>query len=329
MIKIQVNTDKKYRIIDTAEGDVPQVEGEWKATLPEAISSWMHPGDPTGFKPESWDIEEVSSSKPPIEMYDGSMLIMCEACGKEFPNYGKGTPPKKCPSCKDKEQERPSIVQSRRMLHEYKAVLVESMPVDWVEIAAQHHGDSVHYKQTVKGEQYGASWSGRIDIFASEPFKAGDVVNVREMCSEHKVRVVTRGGYKTFHEGLPYTREEIVPITQDVQITATEFPNKGDVVGVEDVIRQRRYFVLERAPEGTQAQAKLVYVTAKTKTTIKGFGRQYWAEANADATIAHWQISGGVRSGRAHTTGVLAIVSEEHPLYVKKTGDIEGEECYK
>lgn len=360
-----------YQVVDEAYGDIPENRGELASTLVEAVSKWLYPqntgenvskflveipvfeermhGDVLEHKhaKDGYDywhpasrthkIEEPEEpnttivKNEQIELYDGGKLSTCGSCGKQFPNYGKGTPPKKCPTCKDKEQERPSIVQTRRLLRSWQAIQIESLPDEWQEISAQSHGDANHYKIVVKGERYGASWSGRIDIFASEPFKKGDIVNIREMCSEHKVRLVTRSGYRSFHEGIPYTREEVVPITQDVQVTVTdpENPNKGDIVKVEDVIKQRRYLVLEKASEGTTATSNLVYAIAHTKTTLKGLGRQYWADANAEATITHWNVSGGARSGRFHTTGVLAVVSEEHPLYIKKTGDIQGDECYK
>lgn len=262
------------------------------------------------------------------ELIAGGQLATCESCGKQFVHYIKGTPPKLCPPCKDKFQARPSIVQSREMLHLFEGVQIESLPAEWQEVPAQHHGDGNHFKMVIKGDQYGASWSGRIDIFASEAFKAGDVVNVREMCSKHLVRVVEKGGYRTFHEGIPYTKKEEIPITETVQpATNPDEANKGDIVKVEDVIRERRYFVFEKSE--AKPTYKLVYAIAHTKTTLKGLGRQYWAEANTDACIASWTIDGGMRSGRAHTTGVMAIVNEEHPFYIKKTGDIQGEECYK
>lgn len=214
------------------------------------------------------------------------------------------------------------------MLHLYEGVKIENLPGEWVQVQPQHPGDSSHYKIVIKGNEYGASWSGRIDIFAPEPFKQGDVVNVREMCSKHLVRVVSKGGYRTFHDGTPYEKDEEVPITQDVQpVTNPEEPQKGDIVKVRDVIRERRYLVLGRSDAAPAC--KLVWATARTKTTLKGFGRQYWASANTEACITSWMVSGGVRSGRAHTTGVMAIVNEEHPLYIEKTGDIKGDECYK
>lgn len=110
---------------------------------------------------------------------------------------------------------------------------------------------------------------------------------------------------------------------------------------VEQAFKNYRKYLAEQesieAQVETQAQEvqtatpqyKLVYAVAHTKTTLKGLGRQYRAEVQADATVAHWDISGGVRSGREHTKGVLAIVNEEHPLFIEKTGDIQGEECYK
>lgn len=102
----------------------------------------------------------------------------------------------------------------------------------------------------------------------------------------------------------------------------------GDVVRVREFRiryedkRERYYLVLDDA-QGSPT-CELVWATAETKTTLKGFGLQYWAEVGG-SPLARWDVRGGYRSGRAYTVGVLAVVDACHPLIIRGTGDIEYE----
>lgn len=242
---------------------------------------------------------------------NGGQMATCSDCGLDFVFYHAGTPQKRCPRCSDKKQECPSVVQKRELLHRWDAIKIVSLPSTWdtQNSGRSHEGD--HYKITIKGRDFGADWNGRIDIFAAEKFKDGDIVNIREMEVQHQIRVVQKSR-NTMHNGQVRVEKE----------------NPVQGVG-EKTIRTRRYLVLERTERCLNTNEKLVWAVANTKTTLKGLGRQYWATVNNDACIVSWQVSGGYRSGRASSTGVLAIVSPKHPLYISKTGDIEGEECYE
>jgi hypothetical protein len=147
-------------------------------------------------------------------------------------------------------------------------------------------------------------------MFAPAIPQIGDVVSVREMEAKHLIKV---------------RREQKQTMEHGEVIVEKELPITADDPEAEEVIRTRHYLVLE--PSDGEATCQLVWAEAHTKTTLKGLGRQYWARVEG-APIASWYVFGGVRSGRAHTTGVLAIVDQEHPLYIIKTGDIEGEEIY-
>lgn len=246
------------------------------------------------------------------------LKLVCQRCGKEFPvspdhfmRLGFKHLPKRCPTCNDEIQRRPSVVAERKILNVYDGVEVVSLPpAPWRETEG-YKKDIPAFRLTVKGSRYGASWSGRIDLFAPTLPQAGDVVSVREMEVKHLIKV-RREQRDTLEHG-KVTVEKELPVT-------------ADDPDAEEVIRVRRYLVLE--PFDGPAICRLVWAEADTKTTLKGFGRQYWAEIKG-APIASWLVSGGVRSGRAHTTGALAIVDQDHPLYVITEGDIKEEKKYK
>lgn len=244
-----------------------------------------------------------------------TIKAVCQQCGKEFEvspahfaELGFRAFPKRCPTCIDKAQARPSVVQERELLNVYDGVEILSLPASWKPVETGVEGDVPSYKITVKGRWFGANWSGRIDLFANQKFGEGDVVSIREMETKHLIKIV-KERMKTFRYGE-------VQIDKEVPITSEEG---------EEVVRSRRYLILE--PYEGEATAHLVWVMAKTKTTLSGAGRQYWADLGG-APIAMWTIQGGYRSGRAHTVGALAIVNASHPLYLTMRGDIKKEEVY-
>lgn len=246
------------------------------------------------------------------------LKMVCQQCGEEFPvnpghfaQMGFKNLPKRCPKCADIAQRRPSVVIERGLLNVYDGVEIVSLPPgEWLEVESWKK-DIPAFKLVVKGSRYGASWSGRIDLFAPAIPQAGDVVSVREMESRHLIKVC---------------REERQTMEHGSVTVERELPVTADDPEAEEVIRTRRYLVLE--PFDGPATCRLVWAEAYTKTTRKGFGRQYWAEIKG-APIASWLVSGGVRSGRAHTVGVLAVVNQDHPLYIVKTGDIKGVDLYQ
>lgn len=245
------------------------------------------------------------------------LKLVCNECGREFevnPGHfaqlGFKNLPKRCPTCNDIRQGRPSVVVERKLQAVYDGVEIVSLPPGEWEQVAGFDGDQSGYRLTVKGRRFGASWYGRIDLFSQSIPKVGDVVSVRTMEAEHKVKQVLKTR-PTMRYG-EVTIEEILPVTDSNP-------------EAEVVIKTHRYLVIE--PWEGESTCRLVWVEAHTKTTLKGLGRQYWAEISG-APIASWRISGGVRSGRAHTDAVLAIVDKEHPLYVTVEGDIQEEKVY-
>ena len=247
------------------------------------------------------------------------LKLICQRCGREFsvsPDHFKRLGfkhlPKRCPTCNDEIQGRPSVVVEREVLNVYDGVEIVSLPtLPWEKVSASSADDIPTYKMVIKGSIYGASWSGRIDIHTTQIPKVGDIVSIREMNSKHRTKVKIHER-KTLCHGT-VNIEETLPIT-------TDDPD------AYETIQSHRYLVIE--PFDGEPTSKLVWAEARTKTTLKGFGRQYWAWTDG-APIASWKVKGGYRSGRAYTVGVLAIVDPDHPLYIITKGDIEEEKIYK
>ena len=245
-----------------------------------------------------------------LNLSGGGTLRICGYCRLPFVAYPRpGVPePTHCPKCLDQRQQRPSLCVERRCLEEFDGVEIESLPGDWQEFTAQAH-DYPCYKIDVAGSQYGAQWQGRIVIYAGRPYKPGDVVKLRVMEAVHKVKVTLQQRQRSdFKAGtvVAYSVRRVVPLSSE----------EG-----EETLETRPYIALE--PSSAQSTRRLVWATAYTKTTLKGYGRQIHARL---AGLPLWsrQVRGGVRSGRAHTVGAIAIVDNEHPLEVVHGNQDEG-----
>lgn len=236
------------------------------------------------------------------QFFGGGKPAECRRCGKLFLYYTK-TKPRFCPTCMDVVQQRPSVVQQRESLALWEGIQIVSLPDKWQEFVAQE-GDAPCYRMTVKGSRYGASWNGRIDIFAESPFEKGDIVDIREMRVVHRVKAVYTEK-RTIYGGT-------VTLRREVPLQSKE--------GKEE-LAERRYLYFTKSQLG-EPKAFLVWAECCTKTTLKGFGRQYWCRAE-DRALKSWSIFGGYRSGRAYTHAYLAIVDPEHPLILTGTGDIQ------
>lgn len=251
-----------------------------------------------------------------VEEVELSKLLLCEDCKNIFVWYEgeRLDDAKRCPACQDKYQQRPSIVEKRICLQEFDGVEIMSLPASWEGKEAHTHTDFPYWSICVKGSRFGRSWSGRIDIFAKRGFKVGEIVKVRVMKSTHLVK---KRRFQAGHiQKSPYD-----PPTHTVERTLDI--NSSETEGVTEGIETRQYLVLEET-DATPSGDKLVWETAHTKTTIKGYGRQYHADLDTRMVIFVMTCKGGYRSGRANTTGVLAIVSEIHPLiHTFKEGEEE------
>ena len=243
-----------------------------------------------------------------IEMALGGNLRVCEGCGKPFTQFIGENVAKLCATCKDIAQGRPSVVIRRQLIEVIQGVKVVSLPLDeWEEyVAYPSEGDTPVWRQVFKGREFGAEWAGRIDIYTpwQGGVREGDVVRLRHMKALHKIRKVIEEG----RHGDPI--ERVVPITSD----------EG-----KEAIEEHEYIVLEPIQALTsEAKYELHWVKAYSKTTLKGYGRQYRACLDGDP-LWKKEVSGGVRSGRAHTTAWLAVVDQEHPVLQRfyEGGEVE------
>jgi len=227
----------------------------------------------------------------------------CRMCGSEFEaRMWRGTFPAFCPTCQDIRQKRPSVVVERELLFGPIIVKVESLPGSWEEFQARSR-DLPCYRIMVKGNRFGASWRGRIDIFAPRPWEVGDIVEFSEVESVHLVR------YKKLYHPTIYGGEVLVK--KKVALNSDE----GEVE-----IERRRYVRLDPVPKDAaipEPLPRLLWSVAGYKTTLKGLGRQYRYK-HVGAPLWSTSIHGSVRSGRKGAEGVLAIVDDEHPLEVKE-----------
>ncbi len=235
-----------------------------------------------------------------------TVQLQCIRCGKnfmfnpsEFTLAGFDDIPKKCPACCDIQQHRPELVISRKCEQFFPVVRIKSLPGEWVEFNPE--GNSIPcFRQDVKGSRFGAAWNGRIVIFTLRPVTENDVVSLSVMKVCKQVREVTTS-HATMKHGT-------VATTHRVPMSCEE----GDVKEVTDT-----YLRLDPSQVNGEEVPSLVWATAHTKTTLKGLGRQFHASIDTDTAIWSMSISGGARNYRFHTEGVLAIVSEQHPLLKK------------
>ena len=250
---------------------------------------------------------------------------VCTACGEPFlwHRYSeikrferKGVKaPQRCPKCLDLEQHRPSVCVERQEVWCSLPCEVVNLPEKWEEFHTGAPHDLPCWKMVVKGSQFGASWAGRIDLFAPRPIEIGETVLIREREAHHLVKRTLRTKGIGIASGVPGAT-----LTVEDEHPYAEAPEEA-----EEVLKEHRYLLLHPIEE--PAECRMVWATAHTKTTLKGLGRQYGANLNG-LPLRKWEISGGVRSGRKHTTAWLAVVDQAHPVFVKGWGDVEIEEEY-
>lgn len=205
-------------------------------------------------------------------------IANCATCGKQFQSYlVRGAKLRRCPTCADIKQGRPSIVVDRG-IDFHQIIKIENLPGSWQVFQATRK-DAPCWKISVKGDMFGVSFSGRIDIFSHDvvPPKPGDAALFESCVSVHR------------REDLPDRPLEI-----------------------------REYFRLSNAGmQAEEELPRLIWLTAEYKTTIKGLGRQYKNSLVGSPVWEH-RISGQCRTGRYGGTGAMAIVDDAHPLWVRE-----------
>lgn len=234
--------------------------------------------------------------------------IRCSSCGEVFESnatqlvqMGLRDFPRKCPKCLDEFQIRPDVTLARTEIFSVTC-RISSLPGEWQRV--EHPDDHPSWRMVIKGGQFGASWSGRIDLWTTsqEPPQVGDTVRLVEM--EVKKRVAKK------YWSRPTLEYGVVAGWR--QISLSDYVEGNPDYRIEEEVR--RYIRLDPAPDEDPQGRQLVWVTAYTKNTLKGFGRQFWASLEG-SPIWHQEVVGGARSGRFHTTGWLAVVDPDNPVF--------------
>lgn len=231
--------------------------------------------------------------------------VFCSQCGEQFPFnpteyrelcYFKL--PKHCPKCLDERQHRPDVTLSRKELFGVSCKIASLPPAEWQQVQWEEK-DSPAWHLVIKGERFGVSWRGRIDLWSvsSEPPKVGNVVRLSEM------EVLKRIAVRKWSSG---TRS----MERQVPLALAQKENSDSSVEMRE--EKRIYVRIDPTDELPQGR-KLVWIEAHTKTTLKGLGRQYHASLSG-SPIWCQKVLGGYRSGRAHSVGWLAVVDPENPV---------------
>jgi|GEM_PF-3270928 hypothetical protein len=278
-------------------------------------------------------------------------LRNCRSCGDNFAVYEtveranqEVTEQLDCPRCASlRHERRVGVVEARKCLEEYHGVKIISDLPSWVPVHTRA-GDAL--KSVTKGSKGGASWSGRIDIwargFGEKPPAYGDLVDVRVMEStiapkkgvvqkriDNLFGVITKQATeearvqrdKIYEEEKRSVEiEDILPgIRQDV---IARFREELSVVETHKYIVLTPTDPAKLLEEERNANRMLVFQPAYSKTTLKGLGRQFHASLDTENVISVLgSASGSARSGRFGTHYVLAVVSPDHPLIRKFSED--------
>lgn len=255
--------------------------------------------------------------------------LRCTRCHKTFPanldvyrslNYD--TLPKRCPACSDEIQGRPDIVLDRQTLYEV-VCRVDGSFARLFARATEFRPlptDDPSRRLTVKGSDYGASWSGRIDIFSHVwPVKTGAVVTLsynqvrrRTWYVEKKIQTCGFRGY-------------VVGRTTSRRVPPNYIPADGESE-VKEREEENTYVLLTQTLYSTSSALQrdnmpvLMWLEAYSKTTLKGFGRQFHRRIEG-VPLWHLDVSGGVRSGRLGTHAMLAVCDPLDPVKVTGTDD--------
>jgi len=264
----------------------------------------------------------------------------CNVCHEDFVAVEvEGRMPVVCQRCNSlMKARRVGVVEDRKCLGTYRGVEVITDLPAW-NFVNTHTGPC--FKSDTKGSQGGASWSGRIVIwargFGERPPQKGDRVNIRLMESSVMPKTCT------INKRLD---ELAAPIHKQAQELAESRAADGSNSSMETLVADarwetrrrfgeemraletRRYVVLEPATpdelsdDEREARLMLAFAQAYSKTTLKGLGRQFHASLDTENVISVLgSASGTCRSGRFGTAYVLAVVSPTHPLVRKFSED--------
>lgn len=219
--------------------------------------------------------------------------------------------PLRCPKCRPQSDPLRRFIR-REKVNEWTVI----NQVDWprlmlrIDKPRRRNGD-LPYLYDKKGREHGASWSGRIVVWAKEPPRAGQLITIREMKSTWQMKAKYEKRFSigaSMRSGYPveYMDRSLVPLDSD----EGQFEEE-----------EHRYFVLEPAAADAKPAGQLVLVTRHSKTTLKGYGRQYHEKIVWPKGVQRLASAGGAyRSGRADGSTVLAIIPINTTARVETSG---------
>lgn len=228
---------------------------------------------------------------------------ICSNCGQMFewsPEFyrakGLQAPPLHCPECADRALGKSDhhVAKARECLQQFSCVDVSAivaMASSWRTIQEQDGRPIRPYRRlTIKGAVFGASWSGRIDVFDQRADPTAALAAVRVMRTTHEA-------------GATLTA---------VHVDGPRFPWFSRTTSEYEAPREWDYLVLDDA-QGNEPTARLIYTSAIQK----------WNRDDRIEGDPLWQcrIHGASRSGMHSGHGVLALVDAEHPLTVTRVHD--------
>lgn len=263
-----------------------------------------------------------------------TLRMSCTKCTSEFTvnldvyrSVNIDTLPKRCPTCLDKIQTRPDVVLERGTIEEFvcrvhpTAATLLANAVEFQPLPT----DKPSRRLIIKGERYGASWRGRIDVFSHVwPISSGDVVTLAYNFTRRQVWCVSRQIKACGYLGY------VVERSKSYRVLAGHVPEPGESEVMERE-ETNEYVLLTRTLASTTSALQrdalpvLCWIEAYSKTTLKGLGNQFHRRIVGNPL---WSLSvdGGCRSGRYGTHGMLAVVDPMDPVTVIGTGDLNDRE---
>jgi hypothetical protein len=111
----------------------------------------------------------------------------CIVCEREFYQYTFAEEAKRCPTCSDLLQNRPTVCAHRAVVARFRNVEVYGLPFPWTFVEKHRKQDFPHYKMEIIGRNLRGAETGeqRIVIRAASAFPQGSVVDVRVMKATH------------------------------------------------------------------------------------------------------------------------------------------------
>ena len=222
-------------------------------------------------------------------------VSICMTCGQSFewfPGWYEAKklqgPPLKCQRCSDQRQGKAAhhTVQERECLHKFPCCNVEqAVQALSFETIDQQDGRRIrpYRRATVKGRDFGASWSGRIDVFDQRSDPSAPLASVRVMRTQHEAGAQMTG----------------------VKVTGPSYPWYSKTAYQWENSNEWEYVVLDDVDD-EEPTCRLVLTSAIQK----------WNRDDRITNNALWSTacSGSSRTGRHSGQAVLAIVDAEHQI---------------